>query len=177
MNAEISSSGVPEIQAQAHDLDRRQKEELWSVSHSFKSLPESRGDDSPARVAAEICEQPVIRERRNIDFQAQVHDLTKRQTEQWFDWMDRILEIHRSNFVFREPTSAQLEEHKTALRLAIDYCNSINALIDDPGFNEPDLVSRLQVRVRQLQAAYDTFHDTTFSAAQAEDLLNRVFPE
>jgi hypothetical protein len=39
------------------------------------------------------------------------------------------------------------------------------------------LVSRLQVRARQLQDDYDTFHDTTLSDTQAEEVLKQVFPE
>jgi len=80
-------------------------------------------------------------------------------------------------FVFREPTQAQLQEHKAGLKLAIRYCLFINTLIADPDFNEPDLVSRLQVRVRQLQDAYDTFHDAALSDAQAEEVLKQVFLE
>ena len=111
------------------------------------------------------------------DVQTQAHELTKRQMQQWFDWMDGILDLHRSNFVFRQATLAQLEEHKLALRLAIRYCLWIHPLIADPEFNEPDLVSRLQVRIRQLQDAYDTFHDTLLSDQQAEKVLSQVFPE
>ena len=119
----------------------------------------------------------VVPDSRVPDIQAQVLDLTKRQIEQWFEWMDGMLDVHRSNFVFREPTPAQIEEHKTGLKLAIRYCLFINTLIADPDFNEPDLVSRLQVRTRQLQDAYDTFHDPTLSDAQAEEVLKQVFPE
>jgi len=119
----------------------------------------------------------AISESKVPDIQAQARDLTKRQIEQWFDWVDGILDVHRSSFVFREPTPAQLAEHKTVLKLAIRYCLFINTLIADPDFNEPDLVSRLQVRIRQLQDAYDVFHDTTLSDAQAEEVLKQVFPE
>ncbi|MGD0815478.1 MAG: hypothetical protein ABSA83_17910 [Verrucomicrobiota bacterium] len=119
----------------------------------------------------------VISDSRVPDIQAQARDLTKRQMEQWFVWMDGMLAIHRGNFVFREPTPAQLEEHKTGLKLAIRCCLFINTLIADPDFNDPDLVSRLQVRVRQLQDAYDTFHDTALSDAQAEEFLKQVFPK
>ena len=91
--------------------------------------------------------------------------------------MDRILAVHRSRYVLREPTPAQLAEHKTALELALEYCRFINTLIDDPGFNEPDLVSRLQVRIRQLQDAYDTVHDPALSDEQAEEILKQLFPE
>ena len=114
---------------------------------------------------------------RVSDAQAQARDLTKRQIEQWFEWMDGMLEVHRRMFVFREPTPDQLKEHEAGLKLAIRYCLFINTLIADPDFNEPDLVSRLQMRVRQLQDAYDTFHDTSLSDAQAEEVLKQVFPE
>jgi hypothetical protein len=119
----------------------------------------------------------AISDSRVPDIQAQAHDLTKQQMEQWFAWMDGMLNVHRSNFVFREPTPAQLTEHKTGLKLAIRTCLHLNTLIADPDFNEPDLVSRLQVRIRLLQDAYDTFHDTTLSDAQAEEVLKQVFPE
>jgi hypothetical protein len=108
--------------------------------------------------------------------QIQGHDITKRQIQQWFDWMDRLLSIHRSQFVFREATPAQLEDHKTVFKEAIRYGLTINPLIADPDFNEPDLVSRLQVRIRQLQDAYDTFHDANLSNEQADDVLKRIFP-
>jgi hypothetical protein len=110
------------------------------------------------------------------DIQAQTRDLTIRQMEQWFDWMDGLLEVHRSCFILGEPTPAQLKEHKAALKLAIRYCLLINTLIADPDFHEPQLASRVQVRNRQLQDAYDTFHDTALSDAQAEEFLKQVFP-
>ena len=108
--------------------------------------------------------------------EAQARDTIKREMEQWFDWMDGILAVHRSKYVLRVPTPAQLAEHKTALELALEYCRFINTIIDDPGFNEPDLVSRLKVRIQQLQDAYDTFHDPTFSDEQADELLKQIFP-
>jgi hypothetical protein len=91
--------------------------------------------------------------------------------------MDRILDIHRSNCIFREPTAEELEEHKTMFKAAIRASYLINALIADPDFNDPDLTARLQVRIRQLQDAYDTFHDASFSDAQAGEFLKQVFPE
>ncbi len=60
---------------------------------------------------------------------------------------------------------------------AIRMSHFINALIADPDFNEPDLTARLRVRIRQLQDAYDTFHEATLSDAQAGEFLKQVFPE
>jgi hypothetical protein len=111
------------------------------------------------------------------DVEAKARESAKRQMEQWLDWMDGILDVHRSNFVFREAPPAQLAEHETALSSAIEYCGFIKTLVDDPGFNEPDLASRLEVRIRLLQDAYDTFHDATLSDAQADKVLKQVFPE
>lgn len=108
--------------------------------------------------------------------QSKAHDIPKRLLQDWFICMDGILDIHRSNFVFRSPTQAELEEHKILLKESIRTCHLMNALVADPDFNEPELAARLQVRIRQLQDAYDTFH-ATLSDEQAERILQEVFPE
>ena len=113
----------------------------------------------------------------SADIQIEAHEISRRQIQQWFDWMDGILNIHRANFVFREAAPEQLSEHKAALKLAIRTCLWINTLIADPDFNEPELVSRLQTRTRQLQDAYDTLFDSTLSASEAEKIVKQVFPE
>ena len=116
-------------------------------------------------------------DERMPDIEMQAKELTKLQMQQWFDWMDRILEVHRSNFVLREATPPKIEKHKSVLKLAIRTCHLINALIADPDFNEPDLVSRLQIRIRQLQYAYSLVDDSKLSEEEAEQLLQRLFPE
>ncbi len=103
--------------------------------------------------------------------------MIRTQLQQWFDWMDHILDIHRSHFVLREPTPEQLRQHKIALRTSIRYCHAINTLIGDPEFNEPELVSRLNIRSRQLQDAYDAFYDPHLSGVKADLILQQVFPE
>lgn len=119
----------------------------------------------------------LVATNRIPDIQTQARDITRRQLQEWFDWMDRILDVHRSNFVFRKPTSEDLKEHKTALKLSIRTSYLISALIADPDFDEPELRRRLQLRIRQLQDAYDTFHDQTLSDEQSEKILKQVFPE
>jgi hypothetical protein len=113
----------------------------------------------------------------HLDIQAEALEITRRQIQEWFQWMDSILDIHRSNFVFREATPAELEQHKTAVKLSIRTCLMIQHLIADPDFNEPDLVHRLQVRIQQLRDAYNTFHDPELSDEEAERVLKQVFPE
>ena len=110
------------------------------------------------------------------DIQAEVRETTRQQVLQWFAICDRILDIHRANFVFREPLAAKLEDHKIAMKLALRTCRSIHLAIADPDFNEPDLVSRLQVRIQQLEDAYNTFHDPTVSEEKANRVLAEVFP-
>src|ERR1017187_7973238 len=56
------------------------------------------------------------------DIQTQAHEITRRQLQEWFVWMDRILNVHRSNFIFRAPTAVALAEHKTALKAASTLC-------------------------------------------------------
>ena len=108
---------------------------------------------------------------------ARTHEMIRQQMQTWFDWMDGILDAHRTNFVFREATGPELEQHKVALKLAIRFTNLINVLIADPDFSEPDLKSGLRVRARQLQDAYDTFHDAELSDEKAAQILQQVFPE
>jgi len=100
-----------------------------------------------------------------------------RQVQEWFDLCDRVLDIHRANFVLREPTPAQREAHKTALRTILRTCLLINARVLDPEFHEPHLASRLQVRIKQLEDAYNTFHDPELSDEKAERVLRQIFPE
>ncbi len=121
--------------------------------------------------------EAAIASNRIRDIQAQGHEMFRRQMQEWFGWMDHFLDVHRNNFVFRQPAPIQLEEHKRLLKESIRTCLFFNALIADPDFNEPDLTARLQVRIRQLQDAYDTFHDATLSDEQAEKILEQVFPE
>jgi hypothetical protein len=119
----------------------------------------------------EIAEDPLSR------IQARGHEIPKVQMQEWFNWIDQLLDVHRSQFVLREATPAQLEEHKIVFKEAIRYCLAIHTLVADPDFNEPELVARLHVRIRQLQDAYDTFHDATLSTQEADEVLKRVFPE
>ena len=119
----------------------------------------------------------AIAGERIPDIQTQSRAMIRRQVQEWFEWMDHILDVHRSNFIFREPTAAEFAEHKTALKESIRTCLFLNALIADPDFNEPELAARLQVRIRQLQDAYDTFHDAGLSDEQAGKILKEVFPE
>jgi hypothetical protein len=134
-----------------------------------------RLDKTPAKVFLHVMSVAVANDRSR-DIQGEAHDMTKRQVQEWFNWMDRILDIHRGNFVFRPSTSKELEEHKTVLKLSIRCCLMINALIADPDFNDPDLTARLKIRIQQLQDAYDTFHDAALSDEQAEKILKQVFP-
>jgi hypothetical protein len=113
---------------------------------------------------------------KTLDIQAEVRETTRLQVLQWFAICDRILDIHRANYVFRAPTAAKLEEHKVALKLTLRNCRSLHLAIADPDFDEPDLASRLQVRIQQLEDAYNTFHDSIVSDEKAKRVLAEIFP-
>jgi hypothetical protein len=119
----------------------------------------------------------AIAGERIPDLQTQPRAMIRRQVQEWFEWMDHILDVHRSHFVFRAPAPTQLQAHKQILMEGIRTCLFFNALIADPDFNEQELAARLQVRIRQLQDAYDTFHDAGLSDEQAGKILKQVFPE
>lgn len=119
----------------------------------------------------------AIADERIPDIQTEPRAMIRRQVQELFDWVDHFLDVHRSRFVFREPTAGELEQHKRAFQLGIRTCLVFNALIAAPDFNEPDLTARLQIRIRQLQDAYDTFHDASLSDEQTGKILKEVFPE
>jgi hypothetical protein len=110
------------------------------------------------------------------DLPAEVRETTREQVLRWFNICDRVLDVHRANFVFREATPSELEEHKLALKLTLRTCRSIHLVIADPDFDEPNLVSRLQARIQQLEDAYSTFHDPTVSDQKAQKVLQDLFP-
>jgi hypothetical protein len=176
MSAVISDSTAPETRVfRAPDIQLL-RAELGTV-RGLRVISENR----VLHLQAQVHDQnkPPLQQWFELipEIQAQARESIKRQMEEWFGWMDGILDVHRSNFVFRDPMPEQLAEHKTGLEFAIEYGRLIHTLLDDPGFHEPDLVSRLKVRMRQLQDAYETFHDATLSEAQAEDVLKQVFLE
>lgn len=109
-------------------------------------------------------------------FRTEAHEIAKRQVLEWFGFMDRTLDVHREKFLFREPSPKELAEHKEILKLAIRSCNQMHTVIADPDFDEPELVARLRIRMKQLQDAYDTFHDAELSDEKVDRVLNDVFP-
>lgn len=119
----------------------------------------------------------VIASGRKPDLETPAREMFRRQTEEWFDWMDWILDVHRSNFVFREPSPTELEEHKTGLTLCLQTCRSIAAQLAQPEFGNPDLTAALKVRKRQLEDAFNTFHDSKLSDVEAERIKQQIFPE
>ena len=102
------------------------------------------------------------------DIGAQAGQSPKRYAPQWLERIDALLDVHRSHFLFREPTPAELEVHKAVLALGIQTGILINALIDDPA---------VSLRLQLLKDAYTIFHDSTFSEPAAERRLEEVFPE
>jgi len=111
------------------------------------------------------------------DIQVQARQTMHRHILEWFDLCDRVLDIHRDNFVFRDPPPGELAQHKIALKAIIRTCLLINAWASDPEFEDADLAARLQIRIRQLKDAYETFHDPELSDEKAEHILKQVFPE
>ena len=133
--------------------------------------------DCSARKVSFYLMQALIADDRGRDIHSQARAMIQRQTLEWFAWMDRTLDYHHTNFVYRQPKPDELKVHQQMLKEAIRTCLLLNTLLADPDFNEPQLASRLQIRIRQLQDAYDTFHDPALSEEQAEAFLNEVFPE
>ena len=59
----------------------------------------------------------------------------------------------------------------------IRTCLVFNAVIADPNFNEPGLAARLQIRIRQLRDAYETFPKRDTFRQASRKILKEVLPE
>jgi len=111
------------------------------------------------------------------DLQAKAREIFRRQLFEWLGWMDEILDVHRRDFVFHHPSANELASHKKVLEQCIQI-GHFTALALSSSINfDRNLMPRLQIRIRQLQDAYDTFHDDTLSNDEAEKILQQVFPE
>jgi hypothetical protein len=108
------------------------------------------------------------------DIDTKRRETLKRMVSEWFRWVDLVLDDHRSRFLLREATPAELEQHKVVLKEAIQTSRLVNAL---PDINQRGLYAELRVRTQQLQDAYDVLYDTELSEEQTEQILKQAFPE
>jgi hypothetical protein len=114
---------------------------------------------------------------RPADVGFDLHNAVKSKVTEMLDIFDGMLAVHRANFVFREATPEELEEHEAGFKAAIRCAYGLNSVIADPDFDEPDLVRRLQIRIRQLEDAYRTFNGRAPSPEQERYIAQHVFPE
>jgi len=96
---------------------------------------------------------------------------------EWFKACDGILDLHRRDFVFQEAAAKARALHKAKLSWFIRLSRAMSVPISDPEFGDSDLADRLQIRIRQLELAYDLVDDSKLSEDEAEKLLQEVFPE
>lgn len=153
MNAAIAEGRIPDIRKEVHEAKSRQLQGWYGLGGWILKLE---------------CDAEIQKKAR---------ETTNHLMEDWFKICDRILDIHRSNFLFREPTAHDLEEHKIAVGECVETCRTMaGQLEDDPSPEIRDLASRLEIRIRLLTDAYTLFHDPKFSGEEAERLLNEIFP-
>lgn len=110
------------------------------------------------------------------DIRAKVHETTRNQVQQWFDLCDWVLDIHRDRFVRREPSAEELEQHRQGVGECINGCHALTAVLEGDSIEDRRLASGLRIRLKQLEDAYNTFHDSDLSDEEANQILERVFP-
>ncbi len=126
----------------------------------------------------------VLESTTHSDLRKEVHEGAERVRkriqetfEEWFSICDHILDVHRTRYLFRVPNAHELEEHKIAVGESIETCSAMAAQLDTRSPVERELLGRLQIRIRQLKDAYETFHDPHFTDEDADRILKRVFHE
>jgi hypothetical protein len=98
------------------------------------------------------------------------------QVERWLNFCDDVLDWHRERMLLGDPDSATMEEHGRTLKWVIRFTRMMHAEAADLDFPPRALAQRVAIRLRQLEDAWGTFHDSTLSPAEADRILAQVFP-
>jgi len=75
----------------------------------------------------------------------------------------------------RQPTAAELERHRSEMKLLLRITRLMHAEIADPDFPDRSLANEVAIRLRQMVDLWEMIHNP-MPDAEADQLLREVFP-
>ena len=111
-------------------------------------------------------------EAEGLDFQRFAHD----KVMEWSGLCRQFLDVQRRQILLGDPTPAQQEAHRNALKWMLRMTRAIHATVADPDYPEPALASEINGRLIQLEHAWRMINNP-MSDAEADELLAKVFPD
>lgn len=100
----------------------------------------------------------------------------RRHVRQWCELCDRFKDATRQTILARQATTAELEQHRSEMKLLLRITRLIHAEIADPDFPDRSLADDVAIRLRQMEDLWEIIH-SPMPDAEADQLLREVFPQ
>lgn len=107
-----------------------------------------------------------------VDFQQFARD----KVMEWSRLCRQFLDVQRREIFQRNPTPAQQEAHRNALKWMLRMTRALHATVADPDYPDPSLAAEMSGRLIQLEHSW-RMANNPMSDAEADELLARVFPD
>jgi len=111
-------------------------------------------------------------EVEDLDFQRIAHD----KVMEWSGLCRQFLDVQRREILLGDPTPAQEEAHRNALKWLLRLTRAIHTTVADPDYPEPALASEIGGRLIQLEHSWRMLNNP-MSDAEADELLAKIFPD
>ena len=111
-------------------------------------------------------------EAEGLDFQQFARD----KVMEWSGLCRQFLDVQRRGILLGNPTPAQQEAHRNALKWMLRMTRAIHVTVADPDYPDPTLASEINGRLIQLEHSWRMINNP-MSDAEADELLAKVFPD
>ncbi len=106
---------------------------------------------------------------------ARIQNWARQHTSQWCALCDEFKEVTRTSMLASQPSDAELEQHRQAMKIFLRMTRLLHAEVADPDFPDRSLALELAIRLRQMEDLWEMIHHP-MADEQADKLLREVFP-
>jgi hypothetical protein len=105
-----------------------------------------------------------------------VEDWARQHTQQWCVMCDEFKELTRRTMLARQPSDAELEQHRRGMKIFLRMTRLLHTEVADPDFPDRSLAAELAIRLRQLEVLWEILYNP-MAEEQANKLLQEAFPQ
>jgi hypothetical protein len=103
------------------------------------------------------------------------HSAARNMVESWAEAVDGFRQWQRKEIIEKEPSAAQLAEHRRALTWMLRWTRAVQMLVADPEFPAREFGPEVAGRLLQLEESWGLIHDP-MTDAEADAILHDAFP-
>lgn len=104
-----------------------------------------------------------------------MEDEARQHTRRWCEMCDELKEVTRQTMLARQPSDAELEQHRRGMKMFLRMTRLLHAEVADPDFSDRSLADDLAIRLRQMEDLWEMIHNP-MPEAEADELLHKAFP-